>query len=346
MHLGLDHGEVRQRFKEFQISANQGINNLNNLADNELNDLMDDYQATYSSRSEDLRQSQQQATLERYKQMHVPRIGHIPSPRPHGSFRWMYCQVNGLASASSRKSKLHDTWALAEQYDVDGIAFVEVGVNWNKFKTSGRLSSWFEPLAEREIRSTESFNLLAPVVTSRQQGGTALLLRHGLLEYSRNTSHDSRNLGRWSSWLFHNNPDHRTRVIAAYCPGNKKHGGPQTVYTQHLNEINNNGWDTTPYSLFVNDLLAALRCWRAAGDRIILFIDSNEHILNGPIAQQLSHPSIALREVTHNYWPAGSEPNTHFRGSQPIDGIYTSPEIDATSFLSLSFHEGVETIGP
>ena len=253
----------------------------------------------------------------------------------------MYCQVNGLASANSRKSKIHDTWALADQYDVDGIAFVEVGVNWNKFKTSGRLSSWFEALAEREIRSTESFNLLAPVVSSRQQGGTALLLRHGLLEYSRSTSHDSRNLGRWSSWLFHNNPDHRTRVIAAYCPGSKKHEGPQTVYTQHLNEINNNGWDTTPYSLFVNDLLAALRCWRAAGDRIILFIDSNEHVLNGPIAHHLSHPSIDLREITHTFWPPGSEPNTHFRGSLPIDGIYTSPEIDATNFLSLSFHEGV-----
>ena len=338
----MDHGEVRQRFDDFRIATNRGgLNNINNLAEEELRDHMDDFQGVYSSRSEELRQSQQQATSDRYKQMHVPRIGQIPSPRPHGVFRWMYCQVNGLASAKSRKSKLHDTWDLAEQFDVDGIAFVEVGVNWNKYKTSGRLSSWFEPFAEREIRSTEAFNLHAPIVSSRQQGGTALLLRNSLLEYGRGTSHDSRNLGRWSSWLFHTNPDHRTRVIAAYCPGSKKREGPQTVYTQHLNEINNNGWDTTPYSLFVNDLSAALRCWIAAGDRIILFIDSNEHILHGPLAQRLTHPSIDLKEVTHKFWPTGTEPNTHFRGSQPIDAIYASPEIDVRNCLSLSFHEGV-----
>ena len=338
---GVNHGEVLQRFDDFRNSMHRGINNINNLGEEELTDQLDDFQGLYSSRSEDLRQSVQQALLDRYKQMHVPRIGHIPLPRPHGSFRWMYCQVNGLASARSRKAKIHDTWSLAEQYDVDGIALVEVGVNWKHFKTSGRLSSWFEPLAEREIRSTEAFNSRAPVVSARQQGGTAMLLRHGLIEYGRGTAHDSRHLGRWSSWIFHNNPDHRTRVISAYCPGSKKHEGPQTVYTQHLNEINNMGCDTTPYSLFVNDLLAAIRCWRAAGDRIILFIDSNEHILNGPLAQQLTHPSIGLREITNKFWPPGKDPHTHFRGSQPIDGIYTSPEIEANNFLSLSFHEGV-----
>ena len=341
VYTGLDQGRVRQRYDEFRISATRGLNNINNLGELELRDQMDDFQGLYSLRSEQLRQSQQHATMDRYRQLHVPRIGFLPSPRPHGTFRWMYCQVNGLATANIRKIKLHDTWDLAETYDVDGIAFIEVGVNWKKFKTSGRLSSWFEDLADREIRSTEAFNKHGPVVSTRQQGGTALLLRHGLLEYNRGTAQDSRNLGRWTSWLFHSNPDHRTRVIAAYCPGSKKHEGTQTVYTQHLNEINKNGWDTSPYSLFVNDLIAAIRCWRAAGDRIILFIDSNEHILRGPLARQLTHESIGLAEATHRFWPAGTEPNTHFRGSQPIDGIYVSPDIEVSSFLSLSFHEGV-----
>ena len=113
------------------------------------------------------------------------------------------------------------------------------------------------------------------------------------------------------------------------------------MYMQHLNEINTNGWDTTPYSLFVTDLIAAIRCWRASGDCIILFIDSNKHILHGPLAQQLTSESIGLTEATHWFWPAGMEPNTHFRGSQPIDGIYVSPDIEVSSFLSLSFHEGV-----
>jgi len=170
VNQGLNHVEVRQRFDDFWSSMHRGINNIDNLAEDDLMDHFDDFQGVYSSRSEDLRQSEQQALHDRYKQLHVPRIGHIPSPRPHGSFRWMCCQVNGLATARIRKAKIHDTWSLAELYDVDGIAFIEDGVNWKHFKTSGRLSSWFEPLAEREIRSTESFNTRAPVVSARQQG--------------------------------------------------------------------------------------------------------------------------------------------------------------------------------
>lgn len=333
----MDQTTVRQRFEDFTLSANGGIrNNYNNLGDDELRNQMDEFQGLYSTRSEQLRQSQSAATADRYKQLHVPRFGYLPSPRPHGTFRWMYCQVNGLASAASRANKVHDTWELAEKYEVDGVAFVEVGVNWNKY-----MSSWFEAHSEREIRSTEAFNTRAPAVSARQQGGTALLLRHGLLEYSRGTAHDSRNLGRWASWSFHSNPDHRTRVITAYCPGTRKNEGLQTVYTQHLNEINSIGLDTTPYSLFVNDLLQAIRCWRAAGDRIILFIDVNEHVLRGTLARQLIHLSIGLKEVTSSFWPSGTEPHTHFRGSQPIDGIYVSPEIETTGLLSLSFHEGV-----
>ena len=169
---GLDHETVRQRYDTFRASAQQGVNNLNNIGDDELRTQLDEFQGLVSFRSEELRQSHQEATMDKYKLMHVPRIGFLPSPRPHGSFRWMYCQVNGLASMASRKAKIFDTWALAEQYDVDGIAFVEVGINWRKFKTSGRLSSWFESMAEREIRSTEAFNTRGPTVSVHQQGGT------------------------------------------------------------------------------------------------------------------------------------------------------------------------------
>ena len=238
---GMGQTTVRQRFEDFTLSANGGIrNNYNNLGDDELRNQMDEFQGLYSTRSEQLRQSQSAATADRYKQLHVPRFGYLPSPRPHGTFRWMYCQVNGLASAASRANKVHDTWELAEEYEVDGVAFVEVGVNWNKY-----MSSWFEAHSEREIRSTEAFNTRAPAVSARQQGGTALLLRHGLLEYSRGTAHDSRNLGRWASWSFHANPDHRTRVITAYCPGTRKNEGLQTVYTApERDQLHRLGYDS------------------------------------------------------------------------------------------------------
>ena len=129
--------------------------------------------------------------------------------------------------------------------------------------------------------------------------------------------------------------------MVAYRPCKLGGRGPGTVYTQHLTEINTQGLDCSPYQFFVKGLTEALRGWRATGDRLILFIDSNEHVLNGHLAHLLSHPTIAMHEVSHKFWRPGEEHNTHINGSQPIDGVYASPEIDVGSFLSLSFHEGV-----
>ncbi len=109
-----------------------------------------------------------------------------------------------------------------------------------------------------------------------------------------------------------------------------------------MNYIHQHGCDaTTPYDLFVKDFTAQLKQWRSSGDRIILCADLNEHVLRGPIARRLCHEDIGLSEVGNRYGPPNSKPNTHIDGSQPIDGFFSTPDIDVTNFLSLSFHEGV-----
>jgi hypothetical protein len=109
-------------------------------------------------------------------------------------------------------------------------------------------------------------------------------------------------------WLFDVNPTHQTRIFVAYCPGTHKKTGPKMVYTQHLTDINSHGRDCSTYQLFVNELREQLRCWKAAGDRrLVLFIDSNEHILHGTIAGMLAKPSIAMHEISHNFWERGAE---------------------------------------
>ena len=253
----------------------------------------------------------------------------------------MYCQVNGLAGDRSRLGKVREIWDLAEKFDVDGIVLVEVGVNWKFFGSSARLGSWFESVASRELKATAAFNIHMPAIAAKQQGGTAIILRHGLLQYGKNTTPDSSGLGRWTSWVLSTNPTHRTRVVVAYCPCKSSGRGPGTVYTQHMTEINTQGLDYSPYQFFIKGITDALRTWRAAGERLVLFIDANEHVLNGRLARLLSHFSIDMHEVSSKFWNPGEEHNTHVNGAQPIDGIYASPEIDVSSFLSLSFHEGV-----
>ena len=126
---------------------------------------------------------------------------------------------------------------------------------------------------EREIRATGSHNTHSPKVSPLQQGGTAMLITHSLLQYAQTNTADMRRLGRWSSWTFYRNPLHRTRVVVAYSPGQFRKG-PKTVYQQQMAYINNQQLDMSPLQLFLFDLSKQLTTWKAAGDRLILFIDA------------------------------------------------------------------------
>jgi hypothetical protein len=115
---------------------------------------------------------------------------------------------------------------------------------------------------------------------------------------------------------------HRTRVIVAYnaCKNNKKDS--QTTYQQQRQYFITKKKDLTfPKKLFWLQLLQQLIKWRAAGDWIILFMDHNEHMYNGPLGRALANISdLGLQEAIlhHTGTPLGA---TFFRGSKLIDGL-------------------------
>ncbi len=49
---------------------------------------------------------------------------------------------------------------------------------------------------------------------------------------------------------------------------------------------------------------------------------------------------MGLEEATHKHW-GGLEPHTYVRGKEPIDTVFHSLDLDITSTMQLSFHEGV-----
>ena len=89
----------------------------------------------------------------------------------------------------------------------------------------------------------------------------------------------------------------------------------------------------------MKDFETQLRTWRKAGDRLFLFMDANEHIIDGELNMMLAQEGIDLEEITHKYWPPGEEPNTHIEGKIPIDGGWKTPDIEVENYLSLSFEE-------
>ena len=134
-------------------------------------------------------------------------------------------------------------------------------------------------------------------------------------------------------------------MISVYCVGRRVTEGEGRVYQQHLREIMRNGnipLDTTPYDLFCNDLISQLQTWVAQGDRIIMMMDANEHVLNGPLCRRLRDEELGLdlEEVSHKVW-GGREINTHIDGSEPIDGVWVSRKLEVGGFLILPFSQSV-----
>ena len=290
----------------------------------------------------ELLNAEEDALRERITHMTVDRIGSLSESKVGGVWRLMYCQVNCIGTNHSNNAKSRAISKLIEDFEVDGVALCEVGIDWDYGLSSVQLKDYFDPLMEREVRSTTAHNAHGPCISRSQRGGIGLLLTHSILEYARTHEQDPRKLGRWTSWVLSYNPLHRTRLVVAYCPGkNQQPKGPKTVFCQHMNYIYSNGITTTPYQLFVDDLSRQLQRWRAQGDRILLFIDANEHILLGPIAHRLRSDGIELCKVGHKFWPENMIPHTHADGSLPIDGIFATPDLDVTNFLALSFHESV-----
>jgi hypothetical protein len=54
----------------------------------------------------------------------------------------------------------------------------------------------------------------------------------------------------------------------------------------------------------MTDILAMLQVWHQQGDRLIIFIDMNKHILNGPLAKHMLR--MGLEEATHQHWGTSS----------------------------------------
>jgi hypothetical protein len=149
---------------------------------------------------------------------------------------------------------------------------------------------------------------------------------------------DFRGLGRWCSTLFYSNPMHRTRVVAAYNVGRQSPKGLKTIYQQQVCHIQTHDLNTSPSRLFLMDFLAQLQVWQHQGDRLLIFMDMNEHVLRGTVAHYLL--LMGLVEAMHQHWGT-VEPHTFIGGVDPIDWVWHTPDLEVSALVQLSFHEGL-----
>ena len=131
--------------------------------------------------------------------------------------------------------------------------------------------------------------------------------------------------------MVYDNPNHKTCFVAAYNPGRPKPKHHGSIYQQHLRYIQNNDVDSNPRRMFETDFLAVLLTWRRQGERIAIFWDANENILEGAFCKRLM-AALDMVEVFHQYWE-GEKPNTHIAGSESINGCIHTKDLEASAAL-------------
>ncbi len=98
---------------------------------------------------------------------------------------------------------------------------------------------------------------------------------------------------------------------------------------------------TCPNKLFWKHLVHQLKKWHLGGDRIVLFMDHNEHSYDGPLRRALSDPGgLAPQEevLKHTRKRTGA---TFFQGSKPIDGLWATSDIEIANTCVMPFGYGI-----
>ncbi len=271
-----------------------------------------------------------------YKWWHVPHLGHMENPRLDGVFCILGGQHNSASSLDVHARKITDVVQLINDWEIQAGCLSEVEVNWSSYPSLANLTSWFQDEVP-DIKTHTAHNKHENVA-HYQPGGTATFACKDLARYTKGRTSNHRGLGQWCSTLFHADPNHKFRLVSAHNVGQHKSRGDSTIYQQQIWHIQNNALAHYPSRLFVMDFISQLQTWQQQGDRLLIFIDMNEHVLNGHLAKYMK--KMSLREATHQVWGI-NEPHTYFRGTEPIDGVRHLHNLEVTASLLLSFHEGV-----
>ena len=91
--------------------------------------------------------------------------------------------------------------------------------------------------------------------------------------------------------------------------------------------------------MFETDFHAALRVWRKQGDRLLVMMDANKHVLEGQFMRRLlEDEKLGLIEETNKVWDS-ELPHTFLMGSDPIDTVLWTEDLEVVGLRMNSFDE-------
>jgi hypothetical protein len=118
--------------------------------------------------------------------------------------------------------------------------------------------------------------------------------------------------------------------------GSGKPKGLRTVYQQQVRYMQLHNLKGSPQQLFDKDLLHQCKLWHKSGERIVLLMDANKHVLNGKFHKALTSAGLNMDEFTHKCW-GPNKPYMHINGSTPINDGYKLSELEVMNICMLPF---------
>jgi hypothetical protein len=175
-----------------------------------------------------------------------------------------------------------------------------------------------------------------------QEGGMGSICFGEATGYIKKVGRDEEGLGCWCWILLGGTDGHIKRIITAYNPCRNKNINSGTSYQQqHCYFITKKKDLTCSLILFCKHLIKQIKQWRASGERVVLFMDHNKHAIEGPLGKALADkdgPNLCKAIKLHT----GASPGeTFFCGSQPIDGLWVSKDLDISNACVMPFGFGV-----
>ena len=252
-----------------------------------------------------------------------------PGRKGEGITRLICKNLNGLQSTlSNRNEKLEKACRVIDDLQANVVCYNGHRQNLRHNANRNGFRQMFNG-GETDLRAIASHNI-HDLVGKYQEGGTAVLSYGNLLQYFNleGSGRDDLDLGRWTYMRFVGEDRIVTRVICGYSPCANKKKDSGTVYQQHCRHLINNLKDfTCPHTCFWEDLLCQMTQWRKDGARLILCLDANENIYRGKLGRRLTElDGLGMREVVGEF-TVRQLGATHFRGSKPINRVWTTGDI-------------------
>lgn len=206
--------------------------------------------------------------------------------------------------------------------DIQGIS--EHNLNFSKIRQDDQLKERLKKTWRTNPKSVTSW--IRDFDWKRKEtqlGGVAMLTHGNIANYTQEYSEDTEGLAKWCWMCYEGQSQIKTAVIQVYRPVlNRENEG--SVYMQQASRVS----ETDVLRKYDDDLLKQIDKFSEDGYRIVLMGDFNLNVLDESeyLIKELIERGIRER-ITGRHGSFGA-PNTFRHGTNTIDGIFASDEIE------------------